>query len=525
MSSASEDLEALQIELAALRQEREKESQKEKDVMRGLIAKIQKLTDENKLLKEQTHNQVDSTGPSPESFSDDYAHGDNVEEQMSHLRQQFESEKTDHQKTKLDSEAMKADLGSSLSKAQTQLLEIRNAMAKLQSDHDELAQESQSISQENRDLSKSLRDHEKQSKELDVQRLERIKELESETQALRLEHTELKERTDMDFNREKEAKEILDQTARINELSELVLEKDTEIQDLQKELDDLRKSQAESDERGKKYVAVLNKTKKQILKLEKEKIEVADELNLFKSELTEAKESLADALHKASENEEAIKSQSVRLHQQQSELSILQRERKEANESHMEIRDELQLKQAEYESSQSRVEDLEMRLKESERQLEEFHEKIAALEEQLSNSEQRRERLQQNEKIMEQRSSSQISSIQQKLESALNDARLEKENAERIKADIEKEKMENDNTVTRLKSELASVKSRAEENMKLISNRTDEWNDAQRQVLDLRASLSQADESSKKLSEKVEDLTRELVSEGNGEDDSPPNIN
>lgn len=502
MSASAEELEALKNELAAIKLEKEKESQKEKDVMRGLVAKIQELTNENKQLKGNTTIKENSASSSPKTVDSDLAkmNEDNISTSVSTLQ-------LDKEGANLDSKVIleNSNLRSDLSKMQAQLLELQDELNITRTTNEEL-------NKRHRNLEQSVDGQVKDLEELAQQRLSIIQDLQAEMIALREETDKCQDTTPDGSAETLQAKEHSEMKAKVSELSAQVTSKDTELHRLQSELSELKKSQAESEERGKKYIAVLNKTKKQILKLEKDKAEAAEELSLCKTAMSNAKEDLAQAMKKLAEQDSEIVSQASKITQQQSEIIDLVKERKEANETQMELRDELQLKQAEYESSQSRVEDLEMKVRESERQLDEFNDKMAALEEQLSNSEARRQRLQENEKLLVQRNADQISGMQQKLETALSNAKAEKDKREETNIFFEEKIAKYIADADKLKSELESAMSQSQEMSMLVSQRTDEAKNAQQQNQELETALSKAQKDSELLSSKVKDLTEELVS-------------
>jgi hypothetical protein len=503
MSASAEELETLQNELDTLRLEKEKESQKEKDVMRGLVAKIQELTDENKQLKDNTKIERNSVTTAPNIIDSNHTKV-NEDNSTTDSTMQLDTESVDLE-SKVILEIENSNLRSDMSKMQAQLLVLQDELNTTRTANEEL-------NNRNRNMEVSANGQVKDLEGLAEQRLSTIQDLKEELIALREENNKYKNAISDDSAKATQAKENSETKTKISELSAQVIFKDTELERLQNDLSELKKSQSESEERGKKYIAVLNKTKKQILKLEKEKAEAAEELSLFKTAMSDTKEDLAQATKRFAERESEITTQASRISQQQSEITNLLREKKEANEAQMELRDELQMKQAEYESSQSRVEDLEMKVRESERQLDELTDKIAALDEQLSNSEARRERLQENEKLLVQRNADQISGMQQKVEIASSHAEAEKDKLEQMKTVFEKKAAEDSADIDKLKSDLSSAMSQSQEMLKLVSQRTDEVEHAQRQKHELATALTKAQEDSKMFSSKVENLTEELVS-------------
>ncbi|KAG2187690.1 hypothetical protein INT44_005380 [Umbelopsis vinacea] len=502
MSASAEELETLQNELNALRLEKEKESQKEKDVMRGLVAKIQALTNENKQLQDITKIEQSPVSTSTNTINSNVNTTNDDINSKADSTMQHDTENV-HIESKVTLEIENSTLRSELSKMQAQLLELQDELNTTRSVNEELNNRYRNMEQSSNGQVKDLEG-------LAEQQRSTIQDLETELIALREENNQYKIATSDDSARATQAKEDSEMKITIEDLSAQVTLKDRELHSLQSDLSELKKSQAESEERGKKYIAVLNKTKKQILKLEKEKAEAAEELSLFKTALSDTKEDLAQALKRLAERDSEVATQASRITQQQSEITNSLRERKEANEALMELRDELQLKQAEYESSQSHVEDLEMKVRESERQLDELNDKIAALDEQLSNSEARRERLQENEKLLIQRNADQISGMQQKLETVSNGAKAEKDKLEHMKTVFEKKAAEDSADIDKLKNDLDSAMSQSQEMLKLASQRTDEVKFAQRQKEELATALTKAQDNSKLLSSKVENLTEEL---------------
>ncbi|KAI9314715.1 hypothetical protein BX666DRAFT_401699 [Dichotomocladium elegans] len=151
----------------------------------------------------------------------------------------------------------------------------------------------------------------------------------------------------------------------------MLQERDIEIDAIKKDLESLRTVNTELEDRSKKYVNVLSKTKKQILKLEKEKADALEQSTTVRAQWK-------DTVSEVKKLEEEVNRLKGSLQSAESETMILQKDRQQVVEEKNRIFEQLQIKQAEFEGSQSLAENLRLQLKECEHQIEEANERISA---------------------------------------------------------------------------------------------------------------------------------------------------
>ncbi|KAG2179264.1 hypothetical protein INT43_002114 [Umbelopsis isabellina] len=433
------------------------------------------------------------------------------------LKRQLEAEQASRAQSKLEWATLKKDLEAQLENLRTDSNDKETALKQLKVENSQLVEQIDKFTETTENYSKS-------SSEMKKDHLSKVQELEASIQSLKEKVDEKHGQVTGDVDSQSICNEMSSLRSQNEELSLQLTKQKDEVEKAHNDMKLMRQLQADSDERGKKYVAVLNKTKKQILKLEKEKSDATDEVAKLQSELMEIRELLSTAVQKEQditaasselqktiqERDTAIADQCSKLRRQESELAILSKERKVANDSKMQAEDELQLKTAQYESSQIRVAHLEMRLKESEQQSEELYQRLSGLEEQLANSEQHVNRLKGNEEAFTKKSSGDLSTLQQLLDDVTKELTIERENAKQMKAANEKEQSEKLKRIEELQLELQSAQAQLEETNSILLERTTASNDSQSQVESLRSSLVAAENKIEYLSTSSTQISNEL---------------
>ncbi|KAJ2957001.1 hypothetical protein NQZ79_g7211 [Umbelopsis isabellina] len=421
------------------------------------------------------------------------------------LKRQLEAEQASHAESKLQWDTVKKDLETQLENVRAGSIANETALENLKVENSELVEQIDKFTE-------TIENHSKSSSETEKTHALIVQELEASIQSLKKK------------NGQSNPSEISSLKSQNEDLSLQLTKQKGDVEKAHSEMKAMRQLQAESDERGKKYVAVLNKTKKQILKLEKEKSDAADEVAKLQSELMEMRDSLSKAGQKERdftaascelqntilERDTEIADQRSKLCRQESELAILRKERKEANDSKMLAEDELQLKMAQYESSQTRVAHLEMKLKESEQQSEELYQRISALEEQLATLEQHVNRMKSNEEALARKSNGDLSALQQLLDDVTKELTVDRETAKQMKLTNEKEQAEKLKRIEQLQSELQSAQAQLEETNSVLLERTTVSNDAQTQVASLKSSLVAAEKKIEYLSTNSTQISNEL---------------
>ncbi|KAI9005476.1 hypothetical protein CLU79DRAFT_594415 [Phycomyces nitens] len=231
---------------------------------------------------------------------------------------------------------------------------------------------------------------------------------------------------------------LKDANESLNIVKGMLNERDVEIDERRKEIETVRASQSELEDKSKRLVVLLNKTKKQILKLEREKTDGVEEAESNKAQLDKALGQVSEL----TKNETGLKAEISRLNAKiqntEGDIKILQKERREALEQKDQMFDELQIKQAEFESSQSNADNLQHRLKESERQVEEAEEKASACEEYQMMAEEAKKDLRDHEKMWNDQRRRLEQSIEEKDE-ALAKIKVDHEHIEEeLKSKVEK---------------------------------------------------------------------------------------
>lgn len=435
------------------------------------------------------------------------------------LKRQREADQATHTQSKLEWDMLKKDLEAKLENVRIGSNDKEKELEKLKAENSKLVEQIDKFTE-------TTENYKKSSSEMETNHVSTVRKLETNIQSLKErlheEHGQVTGYAD--------GQSIDDELSFLRSQNEhlslkLTKQKD-EVEKAHHDMKAMRQLQADSDERGKKYIAVLNKTKKQILKLEKEKSDAADEVAKLQSELLEMREFMSTAKQREQdttaasselqksmqERDTEIADQYSKLRRQESEIAILSKERQEANKSKLQAEDELQLKMAQYESSQNRLAHLEMRLKESEQQSEELYQRTNGLEEQLANSEQLVSRLKDNEEALANKSNGDFAALQQLLDDVTKELTIDRENAKQMKLTNEKEQSEKLKQIEQLQLELQSAQAQLEETNSDLLARTTTSNDAQSQVESLKSSLVAAENKIEYLSTSSTQITNELVS-------------
>ncbi|KAG0363003.1 hypothetical protein BG005_003229 [Podila minutissima] len=160
----------------------------------------------------------------------------------------------------------------------------------------------------------------------------------------------------------------------------LALAKST-IHQRDEDLEATRKEKAEEEDKLQKSMTLLKTTRKQILRLEKEKQEVVEELEGFKLNMSRVQQEAKTAATKTAAAHATIASDLSRL--QAVHAKMVQDKEKIIQEKDT-LFDQLQMKHAEFESSQTSLENCEHEMREYRHQLEEARDRVTMLEEETS---------------------------------------------------------------------------------------------------------------------------------------------
>ncbi|KAG0100283.1 hypothetical protein BGZ93_002855 [Podila epicladia] len=160
----------------------------------------------------------------------------------------------------------------------------------------------------------------------------------------------------------------------------LALAKST-IHQRDEDLEATRKEKAEEEDKLQKSMTLLKTTRKQILRLEKEKQEVVEELESVKLNMSRVQQEAKTAATKTAATHATIASDLSRL--QAVHAKMVQDKEKIVQEKDT-LFDQLQMKHAEFESSQTSLENCEHEMREYRHQLEEARDRVTMLEEETS---------------------------------------------------------------------------------------------------------------------------------------------
>ena len=162
----------------------------------------------------------------------------------------------------------------------------------------------------------------------------------------------------------------------------LALAKST-IHQRDEDLELARKAKAEDDEKLQKSMALLKTTRKQILRLEKEKQEAVDELETCRVAMAKTTQEAKTLANKTAAQQATVTNDLSRL--QAVQAKMVQDKEKLIQEKDQYF-DQLQMKQAEFESSQTSLENVEHEMREYRHQLEEARDRVTMLEEETSHA-------------------------------------------------------------------------------------------------------------------------------------------
>ncbi|KAI1314767.1 hypothetical protein EDD11_001736 [Mortierella claussenii] len=264
-----------------------------------------------------------------------------------------------------------------LSKIETQLKEVEMSSSAelqgLQAQIQTLTIEKDSLNKEKAGLESQLQDAKAQKDEA----TKLLKVMEEDTAQLSAAKAESKEK-------------LNDLQSKINSLTmkdrdnkeALALAKST-IHQRDEELEEARKVKAEDEDKVQKSMTLLKTTRKQILRLEKEKQEVADELEAVKVAMAKAAQEAKTQLAKAIAQQSTAASDLSRL---QAVHAKMAQDKEKLIQEKDQYFDQLQMKQAEFESSQTSLENVEHEMTEYRHQLEEARDRVTMLEEETSHA-------------------------------------------------------------------------------------------------------------------------------------------
>ncbi|GES95006.1 viral A-type inclusion protein repeat protein [Rhizophagus clarus] len=167
-------------------------------------------------------------------------------------------------------------------------------------------------------------------------------------------------------------------TQRERELQESFNEAKSTIQKRDNELDNLKKQQIDDEEKRKQSLTLLKKTQQKINTLEKEKKDLSEEVERLQDAARIAEQNASSNLkEEVTRFNKELSTKSTRIAQLEAHNEKLTTEKEG-------LFDQLQMKEAEFESSQSLMENLQHRSTELTHQLKEIEEKSLALEEELT---------------------------------------------------------------------------------------------------------------------------------------------
>ncbi|OZJ03013.1 hypothetical protein BZG36_03975 [Bifiguratus adelaidae] len=536
-ATTSEEVSALQNEIKELKASREADSRKEKEVMRGLVSKIQKLTEEKNQLAQSIEEAKAGAQDAEKEDKVDY------KQQVSELTQQLQNVQLHLDNVRkqapqangtlpangvatdgVNVEALKADLenkGNQVSELNAKIDALQTSITALteqgRTAADKHRSEVEQLVREKAELKENLK-----SAQAAKDELAKLKEvhgqMETDYIALNKSKTEALEKlADAQSS-------VRNLTTRLNEAQEAT--KNTK--EMEAELATLRKTHEEEEDKMKKYINVLNKTKKQILKLEKEKSDMSGDLTNLQQqhatvvqELQQAREQL---LGIESTHQSALDGERQRLQGQISsmttELATLRANLTDIRQEKELQYEELQTKQAEYESSQSRVETFEHQIKEYTRELNESNERIVDLEDQLKRNQkaaaerdrelaQRADRYSAMEKDYEQR----LKAIQDELDQI----RSSQNGFDEVKQGLQEKLESSRKEIEELTSERQRVRDDLSEARRRIQASEDEIDTLKHQADNLKEDAEAKEASVKKLEhelkivqQRVEELNQDI---------------
>ncbi|KAG0273383.1 hypothetical protein BGZ95_010805 [Linnemannia exigua] len=272
----------------------------------------------------------------------------------------------DFDETKAELKRVQSQLRDSLASTTTEISELQDQLKSL-------TDEKVALEQQQTDLEIQLKDAKAQKDE--ATKLLKVLEEDNgqmsiaKTEAQQL-VTELQSKVNSLTMKDRDTKEAL------------ALAKST-IHQRDEDLEAARKVKVEDDEKLQKSMTLLKTTRKQILRLEKEKQEAVDELEACKVAMAKATQEAKTMAHKSASQQASVTSDLSRL--QAVQAKMVQDKEKLIQEKDQYF-DQLQMKQAEFESSQTSLENVEHEMREYRHQLEEARDRVTMLEEETSHA-------------------------------------------------------------------------------------------------------------------------------------------
>jgi len=160
----------------------------------------------------------------------------------------------------------------------------------------------------------------------------------------------------------------------------LALAKST-IHQRDEDLELARKTKVEDEDKLQKSMTLLKTTRKQILRLEKEKQEVSEELEQCKVQMAKINQEAKTASQRLTTQQTTMSSDLARLQAVQTKMA---QDKEKLIQEKEQVFDQLQMKQAEFESSQTSLENVEHEMREYRHQLEEARDRVTMLEEEAT---------------------------------------------------------------------------------------------------------------------------------------------
>ncbi|KAF9907087.1 hypothetical protein EC991_011305 [Linnemannia zychae] len=272
-----------------------------------------------------------------------------------------------------DFEETKAELMNVQSQLQESLTSTSAEISELQDQLKSLTDEKATMEQQHTDLQNQLKDTKAQKDE--AAKLLKVLEEDNEQMALNKTEaqqlvTELQSKVNSLMLKDRDTKEAL------------ALAKST-IHQRDEDLEAARKIKIEDDEKLQKSMTLLKTTRKQILRLEKEKQEAVDELEACKVAMAKVTQEAKTLATKSAAQQAAVTSDLSRLQAVQAKMA---QDKEKLIQEKDQYFDQLQMKQAEFESSQTSLENVEHEMREYRHQLEESRDRVTMLEEETSHA-------------------------------------------------------------------------------------------------------------------------------------------